>query len=178
MDFNGFTFFPSSQRRIIAHLSKLRLSGVILALFLTLSCEKPSKPALVSVSPDETKTVSLFELDRFDQNFELQLKTTTTETIFKSPDEGRPVGTEKIVWSDSSRYFLLIGKHFHLSSDWVNAKLPSGEMLYLLYDTQTRELWCNAEQHQGPRFSLADLLAKDKWPQDPLNTPSTTPSLK
>lgn len=116
---------------------------------------------LTSLSPDDALRVRLVELpNRIDRNFELRLEDLRkpdggTRTVFRSPDEGRPEGSERIVWSKDGSRFLLLGRHFYVHG---NARLPSGESLYLMYEVPSGRVWCNAQQVSGvPSFSLQDV---------------------
>ncbi len=106
--------------------------------------------SLTSSSPDGAFRVELVEYTgRFDRNFYLRLQRVAdraTTNIFDSPDEGRPVGTERIIWSRDSSRFLLLGKHFFVEA---MAQLTNGEALYLLYDVRSGLLRCNATQRHG-----------------------------
>jgi hypothetical protein len=75
-------------------------------------------------------------------------------TIFESPDEGRPPGTEQFLWSADGRYLLLVGRHFRVVK---GGTLADGRQLYLLYDSQSTELRCNAEQSNHTRFSAEEV---------------------
>ncbi|MDH3274880.1 MAG: hypothetical protein OEM99_10120 [Gammaproteobacteria bacterium] len=116
---------------------------------------------VASLAPDEATRVWVVELPRFiDRNFAVRvedLETGNLTTIFTSPDEGRPVGSERIVWATDGSRFVLLGRHFYVHPE---ASLPSGESLYLLYDLRSGELWSNAaQQTELPTFSREDLAA-------------------
>lgn len=118
---------------------------------------------LHSQSPDASHRVVLRELPVFlDRNFSLVLedaRTGHTNEIFRSPDEGPP-GSERIVWSEDSNRFLLLGTNFCTRSQ---ASLPSGEQLYLVYDTVSGRLRCNAsQQDKYEPFTTNDITAT-KW---------------
>jgi hypothetical protein len=111
---------------------------------------------LTSLSPDEKTRVLLVELTfRIDRNFELRLENVDhageMRTVFRSPDEGRPEGSERILWSGDGRQFILLGRHFFVDP---NAVLPTGEQLYLHYNLDTGELRCNATQAPLTRLSI------------------------
>ena len=125
---------------------------------------------LVSLSPDDRLRVQLVEVSTWiDRNFQIRLERLprgTVETLFRSPDEGRPEGSERIVWSPDSRRFALLGRHF-----FVREGTPSrgGESLYLLCDVASGKLWCNASQ-AGPPFAAEDAawaMHPDPTPQGP-----------
>lgn len=131
-----------------------------------------------SVSPDGRKRALLVELPRrLDRNFEIRLEDQGQQppravTIFSSPDEGRPVGTERFLWSRDGRYILLVGRHFFAKS---NVRLTTGEDLYFLYDVRARQAWCNARQQSAlPPFSLETLAGIDFG--EPLTLSSPAPS--
>lgn len=119
---------------------------------------------LVSLSPDEATRVWIVERTHWiDRNFEVRvedMKTQKMTTVFTSPDEGRPIGSERIVWSADSLRFLLLGRHFYASPE---SRLPTGESLYLLHDQKSGKVWCNASQQKTlPPFSQKD-LSTTKW---------------
>ena len=115
---------------------------------------------LTSLSPDEAWRVILIEEARFDRNFELrieEIKDGRSRAVFRSPDEGRPTGSERIVWSTDSARFVLLGRHFFTTDQ---GKLPAGEQAYLMMDVRSGQLWCNASQRTDyPGFGIAELRA-------------------
>ncbi len=114
-----------------------------------------------SVSPDGRYRVSLIETSpdlSVDRNFALtltDLKTGAVSRIFESPDEGRPPGTERFVWSAGGDAFALFGRHFVADKEFV---LASGECFYLLYHVPTAKLWCNASQSHENRMPISELV--------------------
>jgi hypothetical protein len=104
---------------------------------------------LTSLSPDNALRVVLIERPGFDRNFELRLEQTRgghSRTVYRSPDEGRPAGSERIVWSADSTRFVLLGRHFFVTE---RGKLPTGEQAYLMMDVRSGQAWCNAAQQSG-----------------------------
>ena len=75
--------------------------------------------------------------------------------IFSSPDEGRPPGTERLMWTAGSECVALLGRRFYVEEDF---RLRNGECLYLVYRLTTHDLWCNAKQATTPRLSLPDAV--------------------
>ena len=102
-----------------------------------------------SLSPDERLLVELHERPAYiDRNFFITLrdryaKAGASPVIFESPDEGRPICTEYFLWSADGRSVLLVGRHFYTKPE---LRLANGEIVYLLYDTQSGKLWCNAKE--------------------------------
>ena len=102
-----------------------------------------------SLSPDERLLVELHERPAYiDRNFFITLrdryaKAGASPVIFESPDEGRPICTEYFLWSADGRSVLLVGRHFYTKPE---LRLANGEIVYLLYDTQTGGIWCNSQQ--------------------------------
>lgn len=114
---------------------------------------------VVSLSPDDATRAWVVELPRFiDRNIAVKVEDIASgkvTTVFTSPDEGRPVGSERIVWAADSSRFVLLGRHFYVLPE---ARLPGGESLYLLYDIRSGKLWSNAaQQTRVPAFSGGDL---------------------
>lgn len=117
--------------------------------------------SLRSLSADDRWEAQLLEVRpklAADRNFVLRVKDLalgTSRDIFSSPDEGRPEGSERIIWSEDSTRFLLAGRHFFPTTD--KPTLTNGDALYLMYDVKTGELWCNASQAQLKHFTAADV---------------------
>lgn len=136
-------------------------AGVIIALGLR-ALLPGDQTTLVSLSPDARYRVRLVEIPAFiDRNFELRLEdmeSGETLTIFRSPDEGRPVGSERIVWSADARRFLLLGRRFTRG-----LRLPSSGDLtaYIMYDVVTEEMWCAAGDRGCASLSVEDVTAID-----------------
>ena len=116
---------------------------------------------LTSLSPDDRFRVTLVERSAvLDRNFDVRLddrRDGTRRTVFRSPDEGFPPGSERVVWAADGSRFLLLGRHFHVTDA---AGLPSGELAYLMADVHSGRVWCNAtQQAEHPGFTVADLRA-------------------
>lgn len=116
--------------------------------FAVRGCSAFQRPVTVtSLSPDDAHRVAVVELPAFfDRNFEVRLEEVGSgqvRTVFRSPDEGRPVGSERVVWSADGARFLLLGRHFYITDA---GKLPSGEQAYLFMDVRSGQVWCNASQ--------------------------------
>lgn len=142
-----------------------------IAIVLLVGCGK-AKPKLVlskaATSPDGNARVSLFEqTGLIDRNFEVRIESSQIEarTIFSSPDEGKPIGDERFIWSSDSRMVILVGKHFLVAPRFENGR---GEVLYFAYDVQAGRSWCNSSQTAGVgTFSPTDLLGMATWnPED------------
>ncbi len=151
----------SRQPRVFRFLPWLiAIAAVIIALAAVRRSLSPRPTTtLVSLSPSESHRVHLIEMPTWiDRNFEVRLEDMDTQsviTVFRSPDEGRPVGSERIIWSADGKYFLLIGKHFA-----ANERSASGDgyFLYLMYDLNTGEIHCNATQQREPKpFTKTDI---------------------
>ena len=132
----------------------LRLTQFPIICVLLCSCSR-ELGRLVAVSPDgrwECSAVSRSEgIDRKVEVVLRDLGAGTTQCVFRSPDEGRPVGSEGLAWSPDSRYVLLTGRHFYVVA---GATGTAGEAFYLLCDASTRKVWCNSRQTEVfPRFS-------------------------
>ena len=136
----------------------LAVGGILVNLWPHRETEKVT---LTSLSPDNRVTVSLVEKHRLiDRNFDLRIAgvhPNGVRTVFSSPDEGVPVGSERIVWSEDGKHFLLVGRHFFARPE---ADLNNGEQLYLLYDLESGRVRCNATQQVGlGTFSIDDVRA-------------------
>jgi hypothetical protein len=120
--------------------------------------EWPTTTSLLS--PDGRHRARLVERPRsFDRNFKVliedpALTPSPARTVFESPDEGRPVGSERFIWSADGNVVFLVGRHFMMD---VNApELATGEAVYLMHDLRSGETWCNARHASGVRFNRAD----------------------
>lgn len=165
-----------------------RVIGILLAgicigyLLQTVGCSLKHWNVTASrLSPDETKRVVVedvvllfFQLDR---NFRVLLQDAgqtdgASKVVFESPDEGRPIGTERIVWSKDSSKFLLLGRHFVVHK---GCTLSSGEIVYFMMDLPSGKTWCNARQGADlARLERNHVMSVDwefpiEWPE-----PSTT----
>lgn len=114
-----------------------------------------------SLSPDMAWRVTLAERPAFiDRNFELHLEDMRTKQIrivLVSGDEGRPTGSERIVWSADSSRFLVLGRRFYALQ---GAPLASGEQLYAMMDVRSGKIWSNSGTHRDmPRFALHEVRA-------------------
>jgi hypothetical protein len=116
------------------------------------------------VSPDGGRMALLVELPKFlDRNFAVRLlpfgeHLGKVRVIFESPDEGRPVGTERFLWSRDGRWLLLVGRRFYVRP---GTPVVDDETLYLLYDTAGGSVRCNALQTKLEGFGVADLTEMD-----------------
>lgn len=112
---------------------------------------------LLANSPDGKCRLRINEyLLSMDRNFEVVLERTVnghwqSKTIFRTPDEGRPPGTERAYWSVASDWVLLVGKNFKVENIHT---LKSGDQLYFLYHVPSERLWCNAVQKDSERFDI------------------------
>lgn len=156
------------------------LSLAAAAGFALRGCLDFSRPVTVSsLSPDDSLRVSVVERTgflRIDRNFDVWLEKVTSgqsRIVFRSPDEGKPIGSERVVWSADGSRFLLLGRHFDITD---RGKLSTGEQAYLMMDVQTGQLWCNASQQAHyPGFGVQDLRPV-KWlewaPAEPVAAPA------
>lgn len=139
------------------HLSKLAVVASIIAVVAVVVALKfGDETTTQSLSPNEEYRVSLVEKSPafplvVDRNFSVRLATLNSDghrmvadqTLFISPDEGKPVGSERFIWSKDSAYVLLVGRHFFLAED---ISVVGGEQAYLLCHLPTKRIWCNSEQ--------------------------------
>ncbi len=100
------------------------------------------------LSPDETLRASLVEraYPFIDRNFQIRLENLVnrdTTTIFHSPDEGNPYGSERLIWSKDGKWFLLVGRHFFVKEDLF---LDNGDQLYFLYQISSGKFWLNSAE--------------------------------
>lgn len=105
------------------------------------------------LSPDETTRASLLELNPVwtgDRDISVRLEDLVAGgevTIFRSPDEGKPPGTERLIWSKDGTKLLLVGRHFFVKE---NLFLDNGDQLYFLHDLPSGKSWCNSDHSDLP----------------------------
>jgi hypothetical protein len=129
-----------------------------------------------STRPDGRRRLVLIDTPGFDRNFVIRLDdihgdSINSQTLFTSADEGRPIGTERFIWSNSGRYAILVGQHFFVGDQF---RVATGERLYLWIDAASGiVLGCNSDQssnqsvHYKP-FHLSNIKQSgDSWPEDP-----------
>jgi hypothetical protein len=114
---------------------------------------------LKSSSPNDLYRVVLIDRTNFiDRNFDLLLQQRGEKALhlFHSPDVGKPPGSERVLWSSDSSQFILVGRHFFIQENLErHFKLKNGEIIYLLYDAKTRQLYCH--QSRLPEFNCLPL---------------------
>jgi hypothetical protein len=134
----------------------VRIAGYVAAVAVAVLCgwrwwfTSGPASALEAESPNGAYRICLREVKdllQVDRNFVVSLSIAGTgaeRQVFISPDEGRPVGSERFVWSDDSKWVMLAGRHFYVVD---GAVLPDGEQMYLLYHVPDGSIWC----HSCPR---------------------------
>lgn len=149
----------SLRTRTLFLLLCLGLAIAIIPTILYLRAAKsPAGITMSALSPSNRYRALLVERPAFiDRNFDvviLDVDTDNERTIFTSPDEGRPIGSERFLWSRDDQYLLLLGRNFFVAEAAV---LDSGEQMYLLHHLPTGGTWCNATQADIPRFDATIL---------------------
>ena len=140
-------------------------TGLILALVLSFAAgfawQHITRREITTtrLSPDESMRAVLVEKNRhyIDRNFDILLELRAqkkVKTIFSSPDEGRPVGTERFLWSKDNKRLLLIGRRFITNGRGL---LKTGECFYFLYDVPSGRAWCNSHQQKLSPFGIEEL---------------------
>jgi hypothetical protein len=163
---------------LVALVGLLLACGWFRSLPFFLRSPRREETTTTLLSPDERTLALLVELPRFiDRNFDVRLRRRdgpkpVTETIFSSPDEGRPVGSERFIWSLDSEWLLLVGRHFHVKGD---CRLTTGEDAYLLHSVSSGTTWTNAAQAAGYEPFGAEKLAGIDFGQ-PLEMHRPTPA--
>jgi hypothetical protein len=98
-----------------------------------------------SLSPNDKVRVLLVEPQNFiDRNFEIRIQSEESRdsvTIFRSPDEGKPAGSERIIWNHNGSRFALLGRHFINKNISESFKTKKGETFYLVYDLSLKKLY-------------------------------------
>ena len=113
-----------------------------------------------SVSPDMKTRIDLVEIpERFDRNFNLVVREypdMNPRIIFQSPDEGRPAGSERFVWSSTGHRVLLLGKHFFVPAEDIRANK------YDLSINRYSETVYEEEEYDPPKEILARMMTLEK----------------
>ncbi|MCK6472190.1 MAG: hypothetical protein L6R28_10630 [Planctomycetes bacterium] len=153
---------PRWVRRTLLAVVLLGCATVVLgSLYAVWEARVPDR---VAKAPDGRREIVLRELTgafRIDRNFILYIRDLegggAEKEIFRSPDEGRPIGTERFYWPTDSAYVLLAGKHFTRvgSSDM---KLEDGVDPYLLYRVDDGKIWLGYLRGAGESISREQLL--------------------
>ena len=101
------------------------------------------------LSPDERYLARLVEVSpRFhlDRNVELRLEDRSTGRVVSLmpglDGQGRPEGSERLIWSRDGAWLLLVGRHFYVRDDLF---LDNGDQLYFLHHLPTGRSWINAD---------------------------------
>jgi hypothetical protein len=123
-----------------------------LGVLLVWQYHAAERTTLTRLSPDETRRAILVEREHqfVDRNFQIRLESLAdggTTILFRSPDEGGPYGTERLIWSKDGTKLLLVGRHFFVREDLF---LDNGDQLYFLYDLPSGKAWSNSEQSLLP----------------------------
>lgn len=159
---------PLSRNLGHRRVKKALIVSTIVALLLAIGHLRwlADSTTTQSLSPDEAYRVHLVESRpnlplKLDRNFRVVLASLdkddkheiTRETVFTSPDEGRPIGSERFIWSKDSEYVLLVGKRFLVATD---LPLGHGEQAYFLYHLPSKRSWTNAKQGSGKHGKLTE----------------------
>lgn len=128
---------------------------------------KARVPDRVSQAPDCKHEIVLREVSPawyIDRNFILVVRDLDNgqreKEIFRSPDEGRPIGTERFYWSTDSAHVLLSGKHF-IAVGSTDMKLEDDADPYLLYRVADGKLWFAGERLSSDSLSREQLQEID-----------------
>jgi hypothetical protein len=137
--------------------------GLLIAFFAVMvAVLSLSAVTTAATSPDGTLRAEIVDrrLHFIDRNFRLRIVDAAGKAtvVFTSCDESpNGIGQERLLWSSDGRRLLLVGRRFWVRGD---AKLKSGESLYLLYDVPSGRVWCNSDQ-EGPPFGEKELADYD-----------------
>jgi hypothetical protein len=158
--------YRMKRAAVVAVAVAVRMAVGILVASVARFLGPVERVTLTSLSPDDRVRVSLVEKPKglVDRNFVLRLDGSgvPATTVFASPDEGAPPGSERIIWASDGSRFVLVGRHFFVKDA---ARLANGESIYLMYDIPTGRLWCNSsQQSRFPTFGMEE-LAGVHWQQ-------------
>jgi hypothetical protein len=131
------------------------IGGLLASIIIWILLGGADETTTSRISPDESALVTLVEKKSrvpfpSDRRFEVWLSNLDSDTkrvvssvrIYVSPDEGRPAGSERFIWSKDSSYFILLGRHF--VADGV--KLRTGELVYIMYHVPSKAIFCSSTQ--------------------------------
>jgi hypothetical protein len=105
------------------------------------------KSTIIRLSPDETMLADLgepqvlFNPDRYVSIRLMKLHDRKWSVIHHSGDEGRPEGTERLIWSKDGKWLLVVGRHFFVKEDLF---LDNGDQLYFLHHVPSGKSWLNS----------------------------------
>lgn len=141
---------PRWVRRTLLCVVLLGCAGIVLLfLYEDWKSRVPDRVSKASSGKHEIVLRELTGAFRIDRNFILFIRDLegggAEKEIFRSPDEGRPIGTERFYWSTDSAYVLLAGNHFYTTGG-QGLKLEDGADPYLLYRQDDGMIWCEADQ--------------------------------
>jgi hypothetical protein len=104
--------------------------------------------ALLGLSPsNKYRVLGIYESDwrRSDRGISLWLQDAqVAKPIFKVGIQGE-FGSERIIWNRNGNKFLLAGRNFRKTVPNLPqfAKISSGEIVYLIYDTDMQQVYCH-----------------------------------
>ncbi len=141
------------------------LIGVALGLvlgagFAVIGVGLASKRTTLSrLSPDETTRACLVErtFPSLDRNFQVVLEDLVhgeSKVLYHSPDEGRPYGSERFIWSKDGQWLVLVGRHCFVKRDLF---LDNGDQLYFLYHVPTGRSFSNAAFSERPPIEVSTI---------------------
>jgi hypothetical protein len=135
-------------------------------------------PSLVSLSPNERFRVVVIERaaefgDRYFKVLLQESQTRSTTQILLSSEEGKPVGTERVVWKSDSSQFMIVGRKYmaytHIpiearkELDLDKFTLKNGDSIYMIYDVVAHRLHCPIVYQKGCLPIPIDTLKDKKW---------------
>jgi hypothetical protein len=155
-------FFASDMYLKIVLAALASVMTLLLPFVLMLMAQ--AYVSLSAPSPDGRIVAEVHEVPAFgERHFVVSLKTKDQEgtthykDVFRSPDQGPPE-SECLLWSTDGRYLLFLGTG--LGAMRQEAYLPSGEVLYLLVDTEKDIVYYNTTQVRPERPFTVDDLAE------------------
>jgi hypothetical protein len=114
----------------------------------------------VSDSPNGRYRIAVYEMHAgIDRNFDVTLlnrQNGEKQTIYVSNDQPPSIQRERLVWSRDSTKVVLLGDRYWVDS---GSELPSGEIVFLMYDLPTQQLYCNADyENDRERIPAAKVI--------------------
>jgi hypothetical protein len=140
-----------------------KIPMTLIVAFVLPACSGGERTTAFSLSPDHSHRVRLVEVSSSfsgDKQNQIKLEDMASKNVailFSWPDEGRPKGSERFLWSKDGTWFLLLGRQFILENPIVVNTLDEA---YFLYHLRTRRAWCHSSQQTTyPHFTRAMLEA-------------------
>lgn len=140
---------------IIAVVVTIFGSASLVPVFCNLKMGRKVVFLASATSPDGKWKATLSEVGGLDRNLRLEVCASDgkSRVQFVSADEGKPGGGEALIWSEDSRYLLVVARNVFVEPSFAVGTSTA----YALVDLQSNQVYCNSPQVNAPRFGFADI---------------------